>query len=458
MTERARFLQRLRARVAERWFGDIITARVENAVRVIDDEYWTQIRGGAATLDAEWSRRAEDLSDALAAWRANPLARRIVSLTTDYVVGSGIAVRSENEWVQRFVNEFWALNRMAERLYTWCDELTRAGELFIVLRTDPVSGMSFVRALPAVWVDQVDVDPHDYEHELRYHQKPSMRAAAALEARPGGVDETDGHWWPAAAEGSQMEEQVVLHPVINRPVGCVRGESDLGPLLPWLRRYREWLENRVRLNKFKTAFLWDVTVSSHPGQADALRKKRFRYQTAPEPGSIIVHDESESWDAVTPKLDAWDAKEDGKAIRLMIAAGAGVPLHFLAEGESATRATAAEMGDPTFRHYYRRQLAFGDLLVDLLTRAVRRAHARGRGRPLSDLRLSCSFPDITKHDNLELAQSAAAIAGALETFARHGWIDRRTAIELAMRFAGELVDVEQVMARVDEERAGGSNR
>jgi len=40
-----------RERIAERLFGDIITARVENAVKVIDDEYWTQVYGGPPTLD-----------------------------------------------------------------------------------------------------------------------------------------------------------------------------------------------------------------------------------------------------------------------------------------------------------------------------------------------------------------------------------------------------------------------
>ncbi|OQB28007.1 MAG: Phage portal protein, SPP1 Gp6-like [Chloroflexi bacterium ADurb.Bin180] len=435
-------VSRLRERVAEAWFGDLIQARVENALKAVDDAFWRPVAGGSPTLDRDWGLRRDDLDDALEAWRANPLARRIVALTTDYVVGSGIAVRSDVEWVQRYVNEFWALNRMDERLYAWCDELTRSGELFVVLRTDPVSGMGFVRAVPAVWIDAVQTDPDDLERELSYHRAPA-----------GGPEGLEGRWWPAASAAAVPgPDEVMLHHAINRPVGCVRGESDLGPLLPWLRRYREWLENRVRLNKFKTAFLWDVTVTGSPGSADALRSKRFRYQTPPEPGSIIVHDDSESWDAVTPRIDAWDAKDDGKALRLMIAAGAGVPLHFMGEGESATRATAAEMGDPTYRHYYRRQLAFGDLLLDLLRTAIRRANARGRGRSLSDYQLRCSFPDITKQDNLELARSAQAIAGALEVYAREGWVDRRTAIEMAMRFAGELVDVERVIERIDQER------
>jgi hypothetical protein len=434
-------LNGLRERLMDRFFGDLVSERVFNAVQVVDDEYWSQIRGGAPTLDEDWHQRKSDLEDALDAWRTNPLARRIVSLCTDYVVGSGIVLHSEVEWVQKFISEFWALNRMDERLYDWCDELTRAGELFLVMRTDEASGASFVRSMPAVWIDQVETDPNDYEVETRYHEM----------AAGGAGDALSGQWWAAATESNIGQEQVMFHCTINRPVGCVRGSSDLSPLLPWLARYKDWLENRVRLNKYKTAFLWDVSVQGRPGQAEALRKKRFRYKTPPEPGSIIVHDDAETWSAVSPKIEAWDASADGKAIRLMVAAGAAIPLHFLAEGESATKATAAEMGDPTFRHYYRRQLRFGGMLRSLVEVAVRRANARGRGWPYADLKLNVKFPDITKHDNQQLAQAASLIGRALESYARLGIIDKDTAIELALKFAGELVDVEGVKARLEAE-------
>ncbi|MBC7262176.1 MAG: hypothetical protein H5T63_09190, partial [Chloroflexi bacterium] len=404
----------------------------------VDDAYWTQIGGGVRTLDEDWTTRRGELDDALAAWRTNPLARRIVSLTTDYVVGSGISVSSGHEWVDKFIAEFWRNNHMERRCYDWCDELTRSGELFIVMRTEGVSGASFVRAVPAAWIDRIETDPDDYERELRYH-----------EIVPG---EIDGRWWQAAIPGTERQEQVMLHYAINRAVGCVRGDGDLTPLLPWLKRYKDWLENRVRLNKYKTAFLWDVTVSSRPGASDVLRQKRFQYQKPPEPGSIIVHGDTEKWEAVSPKIEAWDAKEDGRAIRLIIAAGAGVPLHFLSEGESATRATAAEMGDPTFRHYYHRQLLFGRMLQDLLEVAVRRAQARGRGKPFADLKLSVKFADITKKDNQMLAQSAWLITQALDLMAKHGWVDRQTAIELAMKFAGEFVNVKEIMERVEGDK------
>ena len=432
-----------RDRVADALFGTLIEDRVALAVKVVDDKWWTQIDAATGTLDRDWTDLKEDLSDALEAWRTNPLARRIVALCTDYVVGSGIYLKSDDAWVQKFVDEFWRLNKMGMRLYRWSDELTRSGELFIVMRTDEISGASFVRAIPAVRIHRIDADPDDLERELWYTELQ--------------VNELAGRRWQTrytVGDGPQL----MLHYSINRPVGCVRGESDLSCILPWLKRYSDWLLNRARLNKYKTAFMWDVTIKSRPGRGDTVRKKRYKYKTPPEPGSIIVHGEEEEWNAISPKIEAWDAKEDGKAMRLAVAAGAGIPLHFLAEGESATKATAAEMGGPTFRHYYRRQLVFGDMLVDLVTMAIKRANARGRGpstglgqgQARRDLGLKAIFPDVTKQDNVEMAQAALLITRSLDTMAKYGWIDDESALTLALKFAGEMIDVSTVLERIQE--------
>lgn len=410
-----------REKVAERLFGSYIERRVQNAVKVIDDKWWTQIGGAIGPHDKNWGELQEDLSDSLEAWRMNPLARRIVSLTTDYVVGDGITVTSEVSAVQEFIDKFWShpLNHIDQRLYAWCDELTRSGELFIVVFTNPGDGMSYVRNIPASAIDQIESDPDDLERELQYHEL---------------VDGTlEGRWWPSWWSVPAGASEFVLHYTINRPVGAVRGEGDLVPILPWLRRYREWLEDRVRVNRLRNSFLWQVKLSnSTPGD---VSRKQSQYKHAPSPGSIIVSDENEEWQALSASLQSSDAESDGKSLRLMVAAGAGIPLHFLSEGESATRATAAEMGGPTFRHYKHRQLAFSEMLMDLVGVCVQNF---GMSLPADlGLSLSCVLPDLTRADNLQLAQAMKEIASAVAEMLERGLIDEDTAKTLVSKFAGE---------------------
>ena len=410
-------------RIAERLFGSLIERRVQNAVKVIDDKWWKQIGGAIGPHDKNWGELQEDLSDSLEAWRTNPLARRIVALTTDYVVGDGITVTSEVEAVQTFIDKFWShsMNRIDQRLYAWCDELARSGELFIVVSRNPVDGMSYLRNIPASAIDRIETDPEDLECEVQYH-----------ELIDGSLE---GRWWSAWLSAGVGADQFVLHYTINRPIGALRGEGDLVPVLPWLRRYREWLEDRVRVNRLRNSFLWQVKLTnSTPGD---VSRKQSQYKHAPSPGSIIVSDENEEWSALSASLQSSDAESDGKALRLMVAAGAGIPLHFLSEGESATKATASEMGGPTFRHYKHRQLSFAEMVMDLVAVCFENAG----GTMPSDLKLSCLLPDLTRADNLELARAVNEIVDAIDKLLERELIDADTAKMLVAKFAGEELDV-----------------
>ena len=110
---------------------------------------------------------SQEFTDALEAWRTNPLARRIVTLLTAYVVGDGITLSSTYGPLQRYLDKFWThpQNHMPTRQREWCDELTRTGELFVVLHTNKADGISYVRAISAGSIDTIATAPGDYETE-----------------------------------------------------------------------------------------------------------------------------------------------------------------------------------------------------------------------------------------------------------------------------------------------------
>ena len=318
-------------------------------------------RSSGSRLDKPWHELAQEFDDAVDAWRKHPLARRLVGLTTAYTVGSGITLSSDRPEVQRFLREFWSANRMALRVDEWSDELARSGELFPVLFTHPVSGLSSVRTVPAALIERVEVDPEDYEQERRYWQTTGPGEAAKWWA---GV----GHREPPG-RAADAGLPLMLHYAVNRPVGAVRGESDLAPILPWLRRYSRWLEDRVRLNAAMRAFLWIVHA---PARLRTTLEERYRQP--PEAGSVIIAESGvETWDAVTPNLHAGDAEKDGRAIRWMIAAGGpGTALLDLGEGEDSNLATGQAMAEQRRRFLRRRQAYLAWLLSDLVVQAYTR--------------------------------------------------------------------------------------
>jgi hypothetical protein len=417
--------------IVDRWFGDLVEARVREAVSFMEEDQGWRSLGGVAGRDVSFHTLAEQMANSADAYRESPLAFRIVELTTDYVLGRGVRLRSADHAVQAFVDEWWAhpQNRMAVRQFELCTELSLSGELFVTLHPNPYDGMAYVRMLPAATIDLIETDPEDVERELRFHQLSS------------GSGPLEGTWWGA---------DQVRHYAINRLAGAVRGQGDLVPMLLWLRRYRDWLTDRVRMNKFKGAFLWDVEVRGADHRAVLARQAALGIE--PTPGSIMVHNESEQWRAVQPQIDAQGAEPDGRAMRLMIAAGAGVPLHFLAEGEGANRATAAEMGGPTLRHFERRQLYVGWVLADLALEAARRSGRFGDGRSIA---IEAEFEDLSARENAAAAAATRSIVEALAVAADRGWVDAETARRMIAKYSGEPVASGEATRDAGAARVGG---
>jgi hypothetical protein len=391
-----------------------------------------QVRLPEDERDRQPYDREAVLQQALLAWRSNPLARRIVGLTSQYVVGGGIRIQCGHAGTQRFLDQWWReeLNQCALRVYEWCDELTRSGELFFLLSTDS-AGMSYIRAVPAAQIERVETAENDLQQELRF-----------VQARLAPFEEEQV--WPCydpwddqkLADGSYPV--VMLHFAINRPVGAVRGESDLAPVLRWLNRYAAWLEDRARLNRYRNAFYF-VVRSRFVSEAERAARQATLNQAPPAPGSILVTDESEQWEVIHPHLESSEANADGLAIKKMIAAGSGLPLHFLAEPESSTRSTAEAAGGPTFRHYEQRQQFFCEMIRQLaLASLQRRAQFDPTLDPQADLQVMGA--DLSARDNASLAIATRAASRTFVDLFDRGLIGEQELLRMVYRFAGEVVN------------------
>lgn len=419
-----------------------------------DNDGVNHLFGPAGTLlDKPWGELHADQRDAREAWRSNPLAKRLIGLTTSYVIGGGLSASSEYKPLESFIRKFWyhPSNLLDLRLDEWSDELARSGELFVVLFTGP-DGMSEVRTVPASLIEQIQWKPGDYEAELRYK-----------ESTPVGEPEK---WWlsPGASGAHDVDadgglQPWMLHFAVNRPVGAIRGESDLAPILTWLRRYTGWLEDRVRLNAAVRSFVWIVYAP-----ARLMADLRSRYRKPPQPGTVIIAEEgAEKWEAVTPNLNARDAKEDGKAIRWMVAAGGpGITLTDLGEGEGEGLRTGADSSELRRRFLLRRQRYFAHMLSILLVTAFNRWVEVGRRRQrLATVQdVTIHLPDISSADNEALAGAATDLVGSLQGLSHLlGESDalKRYALRLYTRYVGEDVsesEFEQLLKGVKQDDAG----
>src|SRR5579883_1892663 len=252
------------------------------------------------------------------AYNANPLAFAIIEITTSFVLGKGVMVAASQPAVQRVLMDFWhdPANHMDTRVYALCTELALYGEQFIRFFVNPYNGRVKIRQIDPSIIDEIECDPEDIETVLRFHRRPvgpgTTQPGDPAPMRPSIQQDFEGEWFLAGSEMVQF--------TINKVSNAKRGKSDLATLLPWLRRYKDWLTDRVRINKYKGAFLWDVQLAG--ADRKTIERKKAEYSYPPEPGTVIIHNEAEHWTAVQPQINANEAAEDGRALKLMIAVGA----------------------------------------------------------------------------------------------------------------------------------------
>ncbi len=420
------------------WFTNKLTSV---SVRVDDQPGWTNL--SAQPNDRPLHEIHELYRDALQATRKNPMAKAIVDITTDFVLGDGIILSSPIPSYRKFIEKFWnhPLNRIDQRLQSMSDELSRAGDLFIVLFLNEQDGMSYIRFVTKEEIVEIETAENDWETEIAYHQRTDLSTETKVWLSPHH---------PEAAQA----EAIMMHYAANRPIGASFGEGDLDTVIPWLLRYSRMLEDRVRLNWAVRSFLWFVTVPTQ-----MVEVKQSQYSRPPEAGSIVVKDDGEEWEVKSPNLRAVDARHDLQAVRNMIDA-VGYPPHWRGESGDANLATAQAMQLRPERHLRRRQNYLVFILQDLIYRAYQRAYFAGKVRakpsilPYDELH-SVRTTDLSRTDNEALASSARDLTDA---FSRIFAIFEpqqpptliRRVLELVFKFAGEPLPENSLDAIMDE--------
>lgn len=386
-----------------------------------DNNFFTGGMSGSYQDRTNWDRK-KIFAESLRAWRVNPIARRIVRVIRSFIIGKGLTITSDDKYTNDWLQQWWndPLNDFKKNVKRWKEEDTRTGNLFFLF-TVQENFDTHIRAVAAENIEDIITTENDIEQETAY-----------TKANEIGDDN-----WPAYQAGSD-QKSFMMHFASNQPVGSPWGEPDLAPLLVWIGRYSSWLEDRVRLNKFRTAFMY---VISGQYENEAERQKREAYLNAnpPKSGSVLVlnRNNGEAWGILSARLDAFDANTDGIAIKKMVAAGIGQPMHWFAEPEDSTRTTAEAAGTPTFRTLEEEQDDFFNTIIRLAQVALT-IKARHDKKIKPEAAIKVKGPDITERDNATLALALGRAYPALSELFDRGAIKPEEFLRLAYKMFAEV--------------------
>lgn len=266
---------------------------------------------------AEWDfgTRCDVLKRCHQAWERNPLGHTATSYTRRYAVGTGMKVGYRATEVKELLTEFIEAddNRIDAVEKEACDAIQIDGEIFWWLHeANGKTRLSFI-------------EPWKVKEIICAPNNPNKRIAYEL------------------VNNTRIPAEDVRHDAVNRMPYEKRGRPELFRVLPWMKAYRDWLENRARRNRY-LALLYDVTLKS--ATAAQVASKRAQYAEPPSPASIVVHNENETWQVLTGDPGGSGAEADGRRMLLMVAAGLELPEVFFADGSNANLASAEVQANP----------------------------------------------------------------------------------------------------------------
>lgn len=327
----------------------------------------------------------QDKMQQVAAWLydSNPLAKRVLELVRDFIVGEGVAISSQSkddeqrEAEQEILDAFWEDNELDLRLHDWVLELGAFGESLWTVATNPKDGSVKLGYIDPSAIAEVVTDPTNIERVLRVGLKAlGGREAAVLKVvnqiedpqdewygRLQGITEYDGQGKPVETYqpldsqgkptgGKKPYAGACMLFRINKFTAARRGRSDLLCLADWVDGLDQVLFNGVDRALLLKSFVWDATLEGMNTQQIADYAKQ---NPAPKPGSVRYHNEKVKWQAVTPDLKAADDQQAADTLLGHIGSGSGLPKIWLNATLDTNRATAQEMGEPSFKHLTTRQ-------------------------------------------------------------------------------------------------------
>lgn len=416
---------------------------------------------------------------------ANPLAKRILELTRDYILGEGVEIRATDkaQKLQPILDRHWQdhINRWDLKLHDKVLELGLFGEQCYTVSVNPVDGHVRLGYVDPGRVGEVLRDPHNAE----------VVQAIALKSESGGaverlkviqVDERPGSRSFGRLIGAETDQQGqvietwrdgdVDRPylgscfwfAINKVSTAQRGRSDLLGLADWVDGYDQLLFGELDRTLLIKSFLYDVSLAGADEAAVAAAK--LRYAKPPNPGSILVHNDRETWQVLTPDLKAQDAQNSADLILSTIATGSGHPKTWLNGMMDDNRASAEGMGEPAFKRLAERQRYVSYMLDLIMTYVLDQAELHGQVKYRGAKRpepwpVTISLPEMRPANLVEGAQTLFQATQALAVLKAEGAIDTQVEQEAAVLLLGLLgleVDADEMRGRIEQEAAANAEK
>lgn len=383
---------------------------------------------------------------ALYLYETNPLARRILELTVDFVVGEGLTYTAGDERVKAVLDEFWhdPINDWPTKQEMRYRQLLLFGEQIWPCFRRRSDGRIRLGYVDPEHVRTVEVNPDNAEESVAVHLKAGPGRVTGLELPIIRIDEqprSDAYGLLVARKSTTNETGPygTFYFAINHVSNSVRGRSELMTAMDWLDLYDQFLFSQAERSAYLSDHLWDVELM---GFNENQIKDWLKTNKTPQGNAMRAHNEKVKWSVVSPKLEAADVEKQSRTIRQQIVTGAGgFPEHWIFAGNETNFATAAAQGAPIMKHLSRRQREWKAIVQHVLAFARDQAIIAGRlPRDLTPAQraITIQASEVSTEDTTAAATTLKGVTESLVVAEDRGWVTTDEAAQLYRRLATEL--------------------
>lgn len=364
------------------------------------------------------------------AYNHDPLAHAAINILSDFTLGRGYRVDSDNQAALSLWRAFEKVNRLPEQMLQLSREIAIYGESMIWWLPEnqtkiiqrPYPGQKIPKGLiprvrlidPTVIYDYI-TDPEDISSVLYYvWMAPTQYQVFS------GLEQ--GKNVPSAKFiFQQIPADQISHYKVNSVSNEKRGRSDLFSVMGYLKRLRDSVNYSIIALQKQSAFCVDTIVRGNQSDLDAYIEDQQRFGTIAPAGSEFVHT-----DAIERK---YLGVEGGKGTNSpafewafsMFCAGIGIPVSYFGSHLSGgqTRASAIVATEPVAKRFEQRQAVFERIIQDLWDRLMEWAK-------LGSVDCEVTFPELITQDRSQKLKDLALAQS-------QGWLSKETASTVAAK-------------------------
>ncbi|ATE60158.1 hypothetical protein [Thauera sinica] len=424
-----------------------------------DEEGWRRLSGDTSR-DLSPLHHSRMRETAYYLWDANLLANRLIELPLAYLLAEGVSLQAADPAIQKVIERWWddPINALDVKLEKKLRELALFGEQCWPVAVNEFDGHVRLGYLDPALIATVVVDPDNTEQPIGIVTTRDKHGKTRRYRIIINGPEDDVFTERTRKIRETFDDGECFYFCVNALSTSARGRSDLRAPADWVDAYDQFLFGEAERYNFLRAFVWDVTLAGATKEQVEDRAKRI---SAPSPGSVRVHNDSETWQPLSPSLDAADASTAGRLFRNHVLGGATIPEHWFGGGGDVNRATGESMAEPTLKAFTMRQ-RYVKHMLGTMARYVIRQHILARAsEPVpGDPRLVIEivFPEMTSRDTTKYASALAQVVTAVNMAIEAGRITEETGVALIAVVAAQMgVDIDPA-AEMEAARAAAAQR